>query len=240
MCSPGQSKLRDVVRARGLDRSRAPGQPEDHDDHEVRRVGRGPHRGVRPVAFQRRRGAAAVGSASLGRRRPVAPALGRVFARPARRRYVSRAARPAAAARTARDRQQRGDDVGERDDEVVGDEELGDGEGESADQRGRPGLPHPARPSTMNTSTSGTNTRAAGSAARPSRPGRRCGRPVTVASVVIGTASAPNATGAVLATSATVAALIGLKPSAISMTLVIATGVPNRPAPPAARRSRTR
>ena len=45
--------------------------------------------------------------------------------------------------------------------------------------------------------------------------------------VVIGTARAPNATGAVLATSATVAAFSGRKPSAISMTDVIATGVPN-------------
>ena len=49
---------------------------------------------------------------------------------------------------------------------------------------------------------------------------------MTVASVVIGTASAPKATGAVFATRATVAALIGLNPRAISMTLVIATGVP--------------
>ena len=48
-----------------------------------------------------------------------------------------------------------------------------------------------------------------------------------MARVVIGTASAPKATGAVLATSATTAALIGRKPSAMSMTLVIATGVPN-------------
>ena len=45
-------------------------------------------------------------------------------------------------------------------------------------------------------------------------------------SVMIGVASAPNATGAVFATSATVAALSGRKPSAISMTEVIATGVP--------------
>ena len=45
-------------------------------------------------------------------------------------------------------------------------------------------------------------------------------------SVTIGIAIAPNATGAVLATSATAAALIGLKPSAISMTAVMATGVP--------------
>jgi hypothetical protein len=39
-------------------------------------------------------------------------------------------------------------------------------------------------------------------------------------------AIAPNATGAVFATRATAAALIGLKPSAISMTAVMATGVP--------------
>ena len=51
-------------------------------------------------------------------------------------------------------------------------------------------------------------------------------RPVTSDSVVIGTAIAPKATGAVLATSAIEAALIGLKPSAISITEVIATGVP--------------
>ena len=42
----------------------------------------------------------------------------------------------------------------------------------------------------------------------------------------IGVASAPNATGAVLAISATDAARIGEKPSAISMTTVTATGVP--------------
>ena len=45
-------------------------------------------------------------------------------------------------------------------------------------------------------------------------------------SVMIGIAIAPNATGAVFATSATAAALIGWKPSAISITAVIATGVP--------------
>ena len=44
--------------------------------------------------------------------------------------------------------------------------------------------------------------------------------------MTIGIAIAPNATGAVLATSATEAALIGSKPSAISITAVIATGVP--------------
>ena len=45
--------------------------------------------------------------------------------------------------------------------------------------------------------------------------------------MTIGVASAPNATGAVFATSATTAAFIGWKPRAISMTTVIATGVPN-------------
>ncbi len=44
--------------------------------------------------------------------------------------------------------------------------------------------------------------------------------------MTIGIAIAPNATGAVLATSATDAALIGLKPSPIIITDVIATGVP--------------
>ena len=43
---------------------------------------------------------------------------------------------------------------------------------------------------------------------------------------MIGVAIAPNATGAVLATSATAAACIGLKPTASSITAVIATGVP--------------
>ena len=43
---------------------------------------------------------------------------------------------------------------------------------------------------------------------------------------MIGTAIAPKATGAVFATRATEAALIGLKPSAMSITEQIATGVP--------------
>jgi hypothetical protein len=43
---------------------------------------------------------------------------------------------------------------------------------------------------------------------------------------MIGMASAPKATGAVFATSATAAALTGLNPSAMSMTAVMATGVP--------------
>ena len=53
------------------------------------------------------------------------------------------------------------------------------------------------------------------------------GRLVSGASVVIGTAMAPKATGAVLATSETAAALAGLKPSPMSITEQIATGVPN-------------
>jgi len=52
-------------------------------------------------------------------------------------------------------------------------------------------------------------------------------------------AIAPNATGAVLATSATDAAFSGLKPSATSITDVIATGVPN-PGQRLQQRARTR
>jgi hypothetical protein len=44
--------------------------------------------------------------------------------------------------------------------------------------------------------------------------------------VTIGVASAPKATGAVLAIRATAAAFTGLKPIAISITTVMATGVP--------------
>ncbi len=44
--------------------------------------------------------------------------------------------------------------------------------------------------------------------------------------MTIGVASAPKATGAVFAIRATAAALTGRKPSAISITTVIATGVP--------------
>ena len=53
------------------------------------------------------------------------------------------------------------------------------------------------------------------------------GRPVTSASVVIGIAIAPNATGAVSATSATAAALTGLKPRPTRIEPQMATGVPN-------------
>ena len=45
-------------------------------------------------------------------------------------------------------------------------------------------------------------------------------------SVMIGVAIAPKATGAVFATRAIEAALIGLNPTAIIITAVIATGVP--------------
>lgn len=44
---------------------------------------------------------------------------------------------------------------------------------------------------------------------------------------MIGVPTAPNATGAVLASSTTTAARTGENPSAISMTPVIATGAPN-------------
>ena len=50
---------------------------------------------------------------------------------------------------------------------------------------------------------------------------------VSAPAVMIGVPMAPNATGAVLASSTTIAARIGEKPSAISITPVIATGAPN-------------
>ena len=84
----------------------------------------------------------------------------------------------------------------------------------------------PRTPSMMNTSANGTKRPSSGVWRPTIAPSSCSGRPDTVASVVIGTARAPKATGAVLATNATVAALIGLNPRAISMTLVIATGVP--------------
>ncbi len=52
------------------------------------------------------------------------------------------------------------------------------------------------------------------------------GSSVTWASVMMGIAIAPKATGAVSATSATATALIGLKPRPTIITPQIATGVP--------------
>ena len=84
----------------------------------------------------------------------------------------------------------------------------------------------PRLPSTMPISTSGT-TRARNGVWRPTMAPRSSeGRLVTSDSVMIGVAIAPNATGAVLATSATAAAWIGLKPTASSIAAVIATGAP--------------
>jgi hypothetical protein len=71
---------------------------------------------------------------------------------------------------------------------------------------------------------SGTNSASSGVWRPTIAPRSSFGSPVISASVTIGIA--PKATGAVLATSATAAACIGLKPSAMSMTAVIATGVP--------------
>ena len=70
------------------------------------------------------------------------------------------------------------------------------------------------------------SARAAASAGPTIAPRSSFGISDTDSSVMIGVAIAPKATGAVLATSARAAALIGLKPRAISITLVIATGVP--------------
>ncbi len=52
------------------------------------------------------------------------------------------------------------------------------------------------------------------------------GMPVSVAAVVIGMATAPNATGAVFASSTVQAARSGATPSAMSIVAVMATGAP--------------
>ncbi len=84
----------------------------------------------------------------------------------------------------------------------------------------------PRRPSTMPIRISGT-IRARKGVWRPTMaPRSPLSRLVISASVMIGVAIAPKATGAVLATRAMEAALIGLKPTAIIITAVIATGVP--------------
>ena len=84
----------------------------------------------------------------------------------------------------------------------------------------------PRQPSTIATRASGTNSARIGVCRPTIAPSVSLGSSVTLPSVRIGVAIAPNATGAVLATSASAAAFIGLKPSAISITDVTATGVP--------------
>ena len=84
----------------------------------------------------------------------------------------------------------------------------------------------PRMPSTMPTRISGTNSASSGVWRPTIAPRSSFGSSVRPASVTIGIAIAPNATGAVLATSATAAAFIGLKPRPTSIVAVIATGVP--------------
>ena len=67
----------------------------------------------------------------------------------------------------------------------------------------------PRMPSTMPTRINGTITASSGVWRPTIAPRSSTGRPVTSDRVVIGMAMAPKATGAVLATSATEAALIG-------------------------------
>ena len=76
--------------------------------------------------------------------------------------------------------------------------------------------------------------RAAGQASRrprtPSMMSSRMNgtsRSVSVPAVVMGMATAPKATGAVLASSTTVAVLSGVRPSARIIVAVMATGAPN-------------
>lgn len=85
----------------------------------------------------------------------------------------------------------------------------------------------PRRPSTMATNARGTKTDRIGVWRPTIAPKMSVGKPDTLARVMIGVAIAPNATGAVFATSDSSAALSGLKPRASNITEVTATGVPN-------------
>jgi len=84
----------------------------------------------------------------------------------------------------------------------------------------------PRMPPTTPTSTKGTNSARTGVWRPTIEPSWSAGSPVTVDSVVIGTPMAPNATGAVSAISARLAARIGDIPRASSITAQMATGAP--------------
>ena len=84
----------------------------------------------------------------------------------------------------------------------------------------------PRTPSMMNSRMNGTMTAKNGAWWPTTAPIRAGSRPVSTPAVVIGMAIAPNATGAVLAMSTTVAVFRGLSPSARIMVAVIATGAP--------------
>src|SRR6185369_10302298 len=84
----------------------------------------------------------------------------------------------------------------------------------------------PRHPSTIATNASGTNSARIGVCLPTIAPKVSLDSPDTLPRVSIGVAMAPNATGAVLAVSASTAAFNGLNPSAISITEVTATGVP--------------
>ncbi len=92
----------------------------------------------------------------------------------------------------------------------------------------------PRAPSTTPTRISGTISARKGVWRPTIEPRSSMGRSVWAASVTIGVAIEPNATGAVLPMRERAAAFSGLNPSASSITVVIATGVPN-PARPSIR-----
>ena len=92
----------------------------------------------------------------------------------------------------------------------------------------------PRLPSTTATRISGTISARNGVWRPTIEPRSSIGSSVCEPRVTIGVAIEPNATGAVLPISDSAAALSGLKPSANSITEVIATGVPN-PARPSIR-----
>ncbi len=84
----------------------------------------------------------------------------------------------------------------------------------------------PRRPSTSSSNRIGTNQASTGVCRPTTAAISVAGIPVRFPAVVIGIAMAPNATGAVFATSTVTAARIGGMPIAMSIAPVIATGAP--------------
>ena len=121
--------------------------------------------------------------------------------------------------------EERGHDVGDLHRDEVRAGELAEREREAADDGHGPGLADSARARRPCAIRISGTIRARKGVWRPTiAPRSPLSRPVMSDSVTIGMAIAPNATGAVFATSASDAALIGRKPRPISITALIATG----------------
>ena len=201
------------------------GEREDDDDDQVRRVGARARRRAsrvarRPRARRTSASCAASATARAGDRRaaPNRALAAQRLARAARRAGARRSRRPRAARRRCRSARPRCSSSTRT--------------GRSRTRGRRPARPArpgatPRQPSTMPTRISGTISARNGVWRPTIAPRSSFGRSVSPASVMIGIAIAPNATGAVLATSATDGGLHRLEAERrSSITAVIATGVP--------------